>query len=446
MKIILAGAGEVGFHLAKLLESESQDITLIDTNAEVLENAAIHLDVMIIRGDCASISILLEADVNKAKLFIAVTTSEKTNLLSAMLAKQLGAKRTFARVNSSEYVKPIQLERFRKLGIDNLFSPVLLATKEIDRLLRRSSFTDLYNFEGGKISLLGVTIENNSPIVGKSFHEIDDQTPDYLFRVIALMRDGNTTLPNKKILYQSGDHLYLVAKQSAIDLVVNYLGMSDYKIKKVMISGGSLLAKSVAQLLEEDFSITLIDQSKERCKELISDLQHTLVIKGNPSNINLLQEEGLSNMDAFLSLTPNSEINMVTSLIAKEAGVHKTIALVDNAVYTHISQNIGIDTIINKKIIAANDIFRFVRKGKIKAITSLHGVNAEIIEFEVYKSNQLTKKQLKELPIPQNALVAAVIRGNESFIPTGSFKMEVNDKVIVFALPDSIGKLERLFR
>ena len=446
MKIILAGAGEVGFHLAKLLESESQDITLIDTNAEVLENAAIHLDVMIIRGDCASISILLEADVNKAKLFIAVTTSEKTNLLSAMLAKQLGAKRTFARVNSSEYVKPIQLERFRKLGIDNLFSPVLLATKEIDRLLRRSSFTDLYNFEGGKISLLGVTIENNSPIVGKSFHEIDDQTPDYLFRVIALMRDGNTTLPNKKILYQSGDHLYLVAKESAIDLVINYLGMSDYKIKKVMISGGSLLAKSVAQLLEEDFSITLIDQSKERCKELIGDLQHTLVIKGNPSNINLLQEEGLSNMDAFLSLTPNSEINMVTSLIAKEAGVHKTIALVDNAVYTHISQNIGIDTIINKKIIAANDIFRFVRKGKIKAITSLHGVNAEIIEFEVYKSNQLTKKQLKELPIPQNALVAAVIRGNESFIPTGSFKMEVNDKVIVFALPDSIGKLERLFR
>lgn len=446
MKIIIAGAGDMGFHLAQLLVNEDQDIILIDTKDEVLEHVSTHLDVLTIKGDAASIEILNKAEVYKARLFLAVTTSEKTNLLSAILAKQLGATQTVARVNNSEYVSLEHKERFKKLGIDNLISPALLAAQEIERLLRRCTFTDLFEFEGGKISVIGITLDDTSPLVRKTLREINRSTPKFLIRAIALLRNGKTIIPHSEMVPQSGDHLYLVTKKESLDTVTSYVGKSLRKVKKIMIVGGSPIDLPVAQLLESEYSVTLIERSKERCKRLLVSLHNTLIVNGNPSNIDLLKEEGLDEMDAFISLTPNSETNIITSLMAKEAGIYRTIALVDNAVYTHISQNIGVDTIINKKIIAANNIFRFVRRGKIEAITSLHGVDAEIIEFEVHKSNQLTKKPVRDLPFPKNALIAGVVRGEEVFVPTGDFQMQLSDKVIIFAMPDAIGKLEQLFK
>lgn len=446
MKIVIAGAGDVGFHLAELLVSENQDITLIDTDQEVLEHAATHLDVLTVRGDAASIEVLANAEIQKARLFLAVTTSEKTNLLSAILAKQLGAKQTVARANNPEYVSPEQKEHFQNLGIDNLISPVLLAAEEIERLIQRSSFTDIFEFEDGKISVIGITLDRASPLTGRTLREIDHSTPRFLIRAIAILRDGKTIIPHGDMVTKSGDHLYLVTKKESIDSVTSYVGKSLRKVKKVMIAGGSSLAYAVALLLEDEYSVTLVEQSKEKCKKLLERLHNTLIVNGNPSNIDLLKEEGLNEMDAFISLTPNSETNIITSLMAKEVGIYKTIAQVDNAVYTHISQNIGVDTIINKKIIAANNIFRFVRKGKIEAITTLHGVDAEVIEFVVHKANQLTKKPIRGLHFPKNALIAGVVRGEEVFVPTGDFQMQLNDKVIVFAMPGAIGKLEKLFQ
>ena len=446
MKIIIAGAGDVGFHLAQLLESENQDITLIDTSEEVLEHAASHLDVLTIRGDAASLEVLNNAEVQRAKLFLAVTTSEKTNLLSAILAKQLGATQTIARVNNPEYVSKEQKERFQSLGIDNLFSPVLLAADEISGLLRSNSFTDIFDFEDGKISVIGISVDRTSSLVGKTFREIDQSTPRFLIRAIALLRNGETIIPRSDMAPQSGDQLYLVTKKESMDEVTNYVGKSFRKIKRVMIAGGSTMALPVAQRLESEYSVTLIEENRDSCKHLVECLHNTLVVKGNPSNIDLLREEGMEEMDAFISLTPNSETNIITSLMAKEAGIYKTIALVDNAVYNKISRNIGVDVIINKKIIAADNIFRFVRKGKVEAINSLHGVDAEIIEFVVHKANQLTKKPLRNLHFPDHALIAGVVRGDETFVPTGDFQMELNDKVIVFAMPNAIGKLESLFK
>jgi trk system potassium uptake protein TrkA len=189
-----------------------------------------------------------------------------------------------------------------------------------------------------------------------------------------------------------------------------------------------------------------VDNDKNICKDLVDCLSNSLVIKGDPGNVELLKEEGLEEMDVFIAVTPNSETNIITSLMAKEYGIAKTIALVENADYTHISQNIGIDTIINKKLIAANNIFRYVRKGKIEAITSLHGVDAEIIEFVVQKSNRLTKFPLRELRFPNNALIGGVIRDDQSLIPDGNFQLQLDDKVIVFALPEAINAVEKMFR
>lgn len=446
MKIIIAGAGEVGFHLAKLLAFENQDLILIDENEEVLEHANSLLDVLTIKGDAASIKTLQEAEVHRARMFLAVTTSEKANLLAAMLAKKLGASQTIARIENEEYLNPDQREQFKELGIDHILSPPYLASLEIKRLIKSCSFTDVFEFEQGRVKAVGLTISSHSPLNGKRLNELDRSLDSSSVRSIAILRGSRTFIPSVDEMLYTGDHLYLVVKEAMLDEVTQYIGTISRDISKIMILGGSLIAEHVASHLEEDYHVTLIESEKRRCKELVERLDETLVVKGEPNNIDLLREEGLTQMDAFIALTPNTETNIITSLLAKECGIYKTIALVDNAVYTHISQNIGVDTIVNKKIIAANNIFRFVRKGRVEAITSLQGVDAELIEFLVHKDNQLTSKPLRKLKFPKEAKIACVVRDQEIFMPDEHFQLSKGDKVIVLCLFSGISKLERLFK
>ena len=263
---------------------------------------------------------------------------------------------------------------------------------------------------------------------------------------MAILRGHRTLIPHGDTMLRRNDHIYFTTKKENIDQLVNVVGKKKVKVNNIMILGGTALGYASAKRLEKEYNVTLIESSKDRCKELAAQLHDSLIIHGEPGNIDLLEEEGLSNMDAFIALTPNSETNIIASLTAKNHGVYKTIAQVENKDYIHISQNIGVDTLINKKLIAANNIFRFVRKGKIEAITSLHGVDAEVIEFVVHKNNRLTKKPLSDLHFPEAALIGGVIRGEESLIPNGDFQMQVDDKVIVFAMPEAIGRLEELFR
>ncbi len=446
MKIVIAGAGDIGFHLAKLLALEQKDIVLIDNNQEVLDYVVTHLDVITIKGDSSSVTVLEEAGVRNAGLFLAVTTSEKTNLLAAILAKKLGAKQTIARINNREYLDDITKEHFKQLGIDSLICPRQLAAQEIARLIRQVSLTDIFDFEKGKISIIGFMLDESSPLVDKTVREIDKNNPEVPFKPIAILRNHQTIIPKGDFRLQGKDHIYCITKNDTIDQVIKFVGKDLVNVKNIMIVGGSDVGLTTAQLLEEDYNVTLVEQDKETCKLLAESLDNTLIIKADPGNVELLKEEGLKNMDAFIALTPNSETNIITSLMAEDAGVFKTIALVNNTDYTHISQNIGIDTIINKKLIAANNIFRFVRKGKVEAITSLHGVSAEIIEFVIQKNNRITKYKLKDLHFPSKAVIAGVIRGEESIIPDGNFQLQLHDKVIVFSLPEAISKVEELFR
>jgi trk system potassium uptake protein TrkA len=446
MKIIIAGAGAVGFHLAELLSKENQDITLIDSDSRVLEQAATHLDVMTLRGDATSTSVLKEAQTNTANLFIAVTTSQSTNLLLAILAKQAGAKKTIARVNNPEYFEATQLESFQSLGIDSLISPQLLAAQEVERLLKQGSCTDVFDFENGKISVVGFTLDTTCPLINKTIYEIDQANSDFNFRGVSILRGYETIIPHGSTVLQKGDHLYIAAEHKNIDKALNFAGKQLKPIKRVMIIGGTPLALQTARLLEDDYEVSIIVSDKEVGKQFLEKLHHTLVIHADATNINVLKEEGIKRMDAFVALTPNSETNIITSLMAEELGVYKTIALVEDVNYTHISKNIGVDTIINKKLIAANKIFRFIRKGKIKEITSLNGVNAEIIEFEIHKKNRLLKYPIKDLHLPQKSIIAGVVRGEESHIPDGDFMFQINDKVIIFAQPEAIHQIEELFK
>ncbi len=446
MKIVIAGAGAVGFHLAELMSKENQDITLIDRDVEVLAHASNHLDVLTIKGDASSTAIMEAAGVSSAQLFISVTTSEKTNLLLAILAKEAGAKRTIARITNAEYLEPGQRERFKKLGVDELISPTQLAAKEILRLLERASFTDLFEFEKGQLSVVGFTLDTSCPLINQSIEEIDRLNDDFIFRGIALLRDDKTIIPRGNTILRKGDHLYIATRKKHLDQAMRFVGKQLKPIKKVMLVGGTALALETAKLIQDKYRITVVlDNKKEetKCAELLSS---GLIIHADPGNIDALREEGLENTDAFIALTPNAETNIITSLTAEQLGVYKTIALVDNVNYTHISQHIGIDTIINKKLIAANSIFRFIRKGKVKAIASLHGVDAEIIEFVIHKSNRLLKHPIRDLHFPEKSIIAGVIRESKSYLPDGDFRFQLDDKVIVLALPEAIHLVEEIFK
>jgi trk system potassium uptake protein TrkA len=446
MRIIIAGAGDVGFHLAALLASENQDIVLVDQDQDVLDYAGNHLDVLTLRGDCASIDILEQAGVNSANLLLAVTTSEKTNLITAILAKKMGTRQTIARVNNPEYLEPGQREAFRELGIDNLISPLQLAAEEIRRLVKQACFTDIFEFEKGKMSVVGITLDSHSPLLNIALRELPSFTSDIDLRPIAVLRGHRTIIPRGDTVLRRGDHVYFITKTERTDALKQFIDRRNVEIKHIMILGGTDLARETARRLEKNYRVTLVERSKKCCQRLAEQLEHTLIINGDYSNFSLLEEEGLGQMDAFIALAGNSETNIIASLTAKNHGVYKTIAQVENKEYVHISQNIGVDTLINMKLIAANNIFRFVRKGQVEAITTLHGVDAEVIEFVVHKKNQLTRKPLRDLHFPSTALIGGVIRGEESLLPDGNFQLEFGDKVIVFALPQAIGKLEQLFR
>lgn len=446
MKIVIAGAGDMGFHLAKLLSSEQHDIVLIDSNQDVLDYAATHLDVITIKGDSSSLSILTKAMVDRAILFLAVTTSEKNNIVSSIIAKKMGAKQTIARIKNEEYLCGEQKGFFKELGIDKLISPVQLASQEVERLVELSEATDHFEFEDGMISVIGLTLDDSSSLINMSLNELKNFHPEISARPIAILRGHETILPRGRHILRRNDHIYFIVKKNEKEKLIKLLGKELHKIKKIMVIGGTELGVSIAKRLEKRYDVTIVEKSKNVCKELIEQLDDALVIKGDPSNQEILNEEGLLEMDAFVAVTPNSETNILTSLLAEQGGVFKTIALVDNTDYTHISQNIGIDTLINKKLIAANNIFRYVRKGKIEAITSLHGVNAEIIEFLVHKSNRLTKSLIKDLHFPKTAIIGGVIRGDQALIVDGNFQLQVNDKVIVLSMPESISKVEEMFR
>lgn len=445
MKIVIAGAGGIGFYLARLLSSAQHDIVLIDSSREVLEYAQTHLDVQTILGDASSIKVLEDVGLGAVGLFLAVTTHENDNLIACILAKKLGAKQTIARINTISSIKKEFKNTFFELGVDKIISPSLLASQEIVRLLELSQVTDSFEFENGKVSLIGITLDDESFYVAKSIEEIQKIKGTSL-SPIAILRGHETILPRANTILRRGDHIYFITSKKDVDALLNTIGKPTKKLNSIMFVGGNVISVTAAKQLENDFKITIVEQDEKICKWLVDQLNNTLVIKADPSNFELLKEEGLAQMDAFIAVTPNSETNIITSLMAETMGVHKTIALVENLDYTHISQNIGVNTMINKKIIAANNIFRYVRKGKVEAIASFHGVDAEVIEYSIHKETRLTRFTLRNLKLPANAIIGAVIRADETIIPTGDFMLKLHDKVIILALPSAIGKIEDLFR
>ncbi len=448
MKIIIAGAGEVGFHLAKLLSYESQEITLLDVKKENLVYAIDHLDIRVIKGDATSIAVLQDAKVDSSDLFIAVTSSETTNITACVLAKQLGARRTIARISNTEFIDHKEMVGFSKFGIDELISPEALAAAEIELLLNQYGFNDSYEFEEGALNMLSLRLSRTATFVEKTVKEAAQVFPELHFVPIAIQRFGTqyTIIPRGDTQFKEGDKVVFITSKGGDEELFELSGRVRVDIKNVMILGGSKIGmKTAKDLCRSKFNVKLVESNKEVAFELADELPNALIINGDGRNAELLDEENISNMDAFIAVTGNSETNIMSCLVAKSKGVKKTIALVENMDYYQLSQSIGIDTLINKKLLAANNIFRYIRKGEVVAMTKLNNMNAELLEFKVKTKSKITNKMIKELDFPRSAIIGGVIRNGIGMIPLGSFKIEAGDRVVVCCLPRSITEVEKFF-
>ncbi len=448
MKIIIAGAGEVGFHLAKLLSFEAQDITLIDCKRDNLSYADNHLDIRVIKGDATSLAILKDANVASTDLLIAVTSSETTNITVCVLAKQLGVKKTIARISNTEFIRHKEEMQFAKLGIDELISPESLAAAEIESLLNESAFNERFEFEDGKLTMLGLNLSRNASFVGKTVREAAEILPEIHFVPIAIQRFGTqyTVIPRGDTIFKENDQVYFVTSTGGVDELYRLSGKVKESIKDVMILGGSRIGQKTAKnLCNHKFKVKLIEKNKERAFDLADELSKALIINGDGRNVELLEEESIEDMDAFVAVTGNSETNIMSCLMAKSKGVKKTVALVENIDYFQLSQSIGVDTLVNKKLIAANAIFRYIRKGEVVALTQLNNLNAELMEFEVKESSKVCGKFIKDLDFPRSAIIGGIIRDEEGLIALGNFKIQAKDKVVVCCLPRAISKVENLF-
>lgn len=445
MRIVIAGAGEVGTHLAKMLSSEEHDLVVIDNDEDRLKAVGGAMDVLTIEGNANSIVHLKEAKISKADLFIGVTFSEAVNVNAAILSKRLGAKKTIARIDNQEFLLPANREIFENLGVDYMIYPEKIAAREIVGLLAETGSTEVVEFSGGKLHMYVIRLDEDAPIINKTLRELTPGDNGLNYRAVAITRHGHTIVPMGDDRFESGDLVYVISNKAGLKELYKYSGKKQYEVRDIMILGGSRIGRKTADSLGNMHYVKLIERNRQRSYELSNLLSNTLVINGDGTDRELLRQEGLEKMDAFIAVTGNSETNILSCLLAKHLGVRRTIAEVENIDYIHLAENIGVDTIINKKLITASRIFRFTMSEEVSSIKCLTGTEAEVMEFVVKPDADATKGTLAEVNFPREAIVGGVMRGKNAFIAHGSTQIKPYDRVVVFALPGVINTIGKFF-
>ena len=452
MKIIIEGAGEVGSHLAKMLSNEANDITVIDADETKLTRLASVSDVSTIIGPSSNISTIKEAGAAKADLFIAVNpyTSQDVNVVSALLAKKLGCKKVCARIDNEDYLSYENKYIFTEMGIDLMFYPEKIAADEIADMLKRTASTESMDFARGKLQMAVFKLEEDSPLLDMKLAEFTAavQTEDVQFRVVAISRDNQTMMPKFDTKFKYHDLVFIITKREGVETIMSFVGKSNVEVNKLMIVGGSPIGEMVARSISKAIDqVKIIDPDRKRCEELSQKTgSNVTVVNGDSRNSDVLVEENIKDMDAFIAVTGNDEENVLACVVAKRFGVPRTIAEVENLEYISLAEQLGVDSVINKKMMTAGKIFKMTLSNKVRFVKYMSGTNAEIMEYIVSENAKITAKPLKETAFPENAIIGGVIRGNDSFIAVGDTKIEPYDRVAVFALPDAVKEVDKFFK
>ena len=445
MKIIIAGAGNVGTHLAKLLSRERQDIILMDDDEEKLSTLSNNFDLMTVTASPSSISGLKEVGVKEADLFIAVTPDESRNMTACMLAHNLGALKTVARIDNYEYLLPKNKEFFQKLGVDSLIYPEMLAAKEIVSSMRMSWVRQWWEFCGGALILIGAKMREKAEILDIPLHQLG--SPNIPYHVVAIKRGTDTIIPRGDDIIKLNDIVYFTTTRKYIPYIRKIAGKEDYAdVRNVMIMGGSRIAVRTAQYVPDYMQVKIVDNDLNRCNRLTELLDdRTMIINGDGRDMDLLIEEGLKNTEAFVALTGNSETNILACLAAKRMGVNKTVAEVENIDYIGMAESLDIGTVINKKMISASHIYQMMLDADVSNVKCLTFANADVAEFTVKADSKITKHLIKDLGLPKGTTIGGMIRNGEGILVTGDTLVRAGDHVVVFCLSMMIKKIEKYF-
>ncbi|MCC8171882.1 MAG: Trk system potassium transporter TrkA [Parabacteroides sp.] len=444
MKIIIAGAGEVGTHLAKLMAQEKQGIVLMDPSEERLKFANSYMEILSTVGNPTSLRDLEEAGIKHADLFVSVMPEETTNLTACMLAANLGAKKTFARINNYEYLLPKNKEFFEKLGINTMIYPEMLAAKEIVSAIKRPWSRQYWELFGGALILIGVKVRENAPIVDTRLMDLVNDKK--LYHIVAIKRNNDTIIPNGTDLIEAGDILFFTTTREHVEDVQRYAGKRNPEMKKVVIMGGSRIGIRASQYLPSNIRIKIIETDKDKSFQIAEKVPgNVLVINGDAHDTDLLIQEGIKDTDAFIAVTENSSTNILACMAAKRFGVYKTIANVENLDYVPLAEKMDIGTIINKKLIAASYIYQFLLDADVTNVKCLTFADAEVAELVARPDSKITKKPVKDLKLPKDMTLGGLLRNGEPIMVKGDTVIQPYDHVMVFCLDSAMRKLEDYF-
>lgn len=444
MRVIIVGAGEVGYQIAKFLTYEGVDVVIIDRDGSKLRRISEELDIATIEAEGSDPSAFKEAGADKADLLLAVTNSDETNMIACLIGKAMfNIKRKIARIRNPDYFFNKEILGEANLDIDPAINPELEAAEAVARLVESPFASEIIEFEQGKIKVIGFKIPQNSPVTGKKLKAIKLLLKkDFIVGIIE--RDENVIVPSGDDVLNEGDIVYIPVRKEEIFETAQNLGVPVSPVKKIMILGGGRIGYYIASKLENKADIKIIEKDAERCKFLSKHLGKSLILHGDGADKQLLIEENINNMDLYIACSNNDELNIMASLLAKKLGAKKVIALVNRTDYVPLAHNLGIQSVLSPRLITASNILRYVRRGEVLSLTAIAENKAEIMEVLVNKNSSLIGVTLKDKAFPKNSILGAIIRDDRIIIPTGEDYIKQGDKLIIFTLKDSIKEIEKL--
>ncbi|MCL1942199.1 MAG: Trk system potassium transporter TrkA [Candidatus Azobacteroides sp.] len=443
MKVLIAGAGEVGTYLAKLLSREMIDTVLLDKNAEVLNNLDDNFDLMTIVGSPTSINSLKEAGVGDTDLFVAVTPEESQNIMSCMLSSELGAKKTLARIDNYEYLLPETSAFFEKSGVHSLIYPEMLAADEVVYALKRPWMRQWHELYGGRLILTGIKVRENASILNIPLYELTKD--DSFYHIVGIKRYSSTIIPGGSDVIKKNDIVFFTTTPDYLPKLRRICGKEEFEVKNVMIMGGGRIVVRTCLGMPSQVNVKIIEQNIDRCHWLTQQVNNAMIIHGDGRDTELLKEEGIRDMDAFVALTANSEANILACMAAKRFGVKKTVAEVENIDYITLVEKLDIGTVINKKLIAAGHIYKLLLDADVSNIKTMTVANADVAELIAKEDSKITKRAVKNLGLPKDLTIGGLVRDGKACIVTGDTHIQAGDHVIIFCHDTAIRKIEKYF-
>jgi len=446
MRILIIGAGAVGFDLAQRLTDESHEVVIIDSDPDKVQRAADNLDILAVHGNGASIPVLEEAGISRADILVAVAHGDEVNLMACLIASKRGVPVKIARVSHPEYHTTESVLSRDELGIDMFIGPEQESAWELFQLLNASAATDLVRFAEGRVQLVGMRVREGAPVAGKTVEQLDREMKGRQFVLTAIVRGRETEIPTGTSRIEAGDKIFLLAPTEEITSLPPLAGYEPFKLRRVMIAGGSDEAVYLAEhLAEHRVACTVLEKRRERCVQLARLLPKALILHGNATDLELLEMEGVEGIDGFVALTDRDEINMLSALLAKSLGARRVIPLIHRVDYMSLIERVGLDAAVSPRLSAVNAILRHVRRGHVESVATLKGTRAEAAEMVVRSHAPAVGRRVREIDFPEGAVLGAIVRGEKVILPRGEDMVLVDDRVIVFAIPNAVSKVERLF-